>query len=385
MKRKPEIFNEPRIRAMMEKNHIDALILRNPENSIYAGEFFHLGMRGSPRDFVVFYFLDSGREPAFIVPLNDHHNAMDLTWISDVRPYIKSEFKSDLAVHAYPDYYAAAEAIVAERRMKGLTVGMEGDLLASGFRRRMEAMLDGNKIVDVVPLLNIARMVKTPEEQRRIKKATQITVKAHETFRNTIKPGNTDEDLYRETGLRMFKEGAHDVRFIVISAGPFSYSVHNPFPVGYTLKEGDFVRVDMGANYRGYFADFARSYFLGHSSRRQQEIHDALALPQVELGLSLKPGMTGDDIYHLGMKMYRKGLPECAREFIGHGLGLASHEQPRMNAGNVSVLEAGTVVCLENSYYHEGCRHHYEDTFLVKDKGVEHWSADCPHDFIVPA
>jgi Xaa-Pro aminopeptidase len=49
------------------------------------------------------------------------------------------------------------------------------------------------------------------------------------------------------------------------------------------------------------------------------------------------------------------------------------------------VLEANSVVCLEFSYYHEGVRHHTEDTFLVTDSGVEFWTRDLPRELVVPA
>ena len=58
-------------------------------------------------------------------------------------------------------------------------------------------MLAGNTLVDVALDMDIVRMVKTPEEIRRLRAATEITVKAHESFRAAIKPGNTDEDLTR--------------------------------------------------------------------------------------------------------------------------------------------------------------------------------------------
>ena len=55
-----------------------------------------------------------------------------------------------------------------------------------------------------------------------------------------------------------------------------------------------------------------------------------------------------------------------------------------MNRVNRTVLEPNTVVCIEYSYYHEGVRHHTEDTFLVQDDGVEHWTKACPRELIVP-
>jgi Xaa-Pro aminopeptidase/Xaa-Pro dipeptidase len=233
--------------------------------------------------------------------------------------------------------------------------------------------------------MDLVRMVKTPEEIRRLHRACEITIKAHETFRQAIVPGQTDENLQRLTLTRMMQEGADGLHFMVIGCGPkTSYAAHSPFPIGHTIREGDFVKVDMGAKYRDYLADFVRSYFVGHATQRHQDIWTWLNEAQLELGAWLKPGVTGGEIFERGYNHISRHLENFPREFVGHGIGLAPHEQPRMNRVNRTILEPNTVVCLEFSYYHDGVRHHTEDTFLVTADTVEHWTASCPRDLVIP-
>ena len=384
MKRKPEFFNEPRLRAMMEREGIDLVILRGNENSAYASEFFNNGGNLGYRPFVVFYFLDAARPPAFVVPAVDLHLAMYFTWIEDVRAYAMAEFFTDLDVHFYDDFFAAARAILAERKVRNLVIGTEGENLSTGFRGQLEEMLEGNRIVDVGQHMERVRMVKTPEEIRRLRKAAEITVKAHESFRDAIKPGNTDRDLFKAATIRMYQEGADGVRFINVGTGPVSYAAHCPFPIGHVLQVGDFVKVDMGALSKGYPADFVRSYYIGEATNRCQEIWQRLNEVQIALGLWLRPGVTGGEIFERGYAEISKHLENFPREFVGHGIGLGSHEQPRMNKVNRTVLEPDTVVCIEYSYYHDGVRFHTEDTFLVTESGVEFWTENCPRDLVVP-
>ena len=381
---KPKIFNEPRLRAMMEREGIDLVLLRSTENSAYISEFLNNGGHLGYRPFVVFYFLDPARKPALVVPAVDLHLAMYFTWIEDVRAYAMAEFFTDLDVHFYDDFFAAAGAILAERKVKNLVIGTEGEDLSTGFREKLEILLDGNTIVDVSQQMGLVRMVKTAEEIRCLHKATDITIKAHESFRAAIKPGCTDRDLFTAANVRMFEEGADGVEFINVGAGPVSFAAHCPYPVDYALQVGDFVKVDMGAKCRGYPADFVRSYYLGRATDRQKEIWRRLNDVQVELGLWLKPGVTGGEIFERGYGEISKYLNNFPREFVGHGIGLGAHEQPRMNRVNRTVLEPNTVVCLEYSYYHEGVRFHTEDTFLVTDKGVEFWTESCPRELVVP-
>lgn len=384
-KREPTIFNEPRLRELMGRSGVDLVILRLNENSKYVSEFFNNGGTLAYRPFTVFYFRDPVVAPAFVVPAVDLHLAMDQTWIEDVRAYAMAEFFTDVETHFYEDFFAAAQAILTERKVAGMVVGTEGDGLPAGYRARLDALLTGNCVVDFSPQMELARMVKTPEEIRRLKHATEITIKAHESFRQAIAIGNTDHDLFRAATRRMIDEGADGFRFINIGCGPqTSYAAHAPFPVGARIRRGDFIKVDMGASYLGYAADFVRSYFVGEASQRQQDIWKWLNEVQLELGMSLRPGMTGGEIFGRGYQMISRYLNNFPREFVGHGLGLGSHEQPRMNHVNTTVLEAPAVVCLEYSYYHDGVRHHTEDTFLVTDQGVENWTASCPRDLIVP-
>jgi Xaa-Pro aminopeptidase len=368
---------------MMARRKVDALILRGTENSRYVSEFFHNGGFLGYRPFCVFYFLDPAREPALIVPAIDCHLAMDFTWIDDVRGYAMAEFVTDLDVRFYDDFPTAAKEVIAERNMTGLTVGIESENLGSGFLTVLENLLAGNERIDVGMEMERVRMVKTPEELRRLKKATDITRMAHESFKDSIRPGATDRDLHREAVTRMFKEGADDVSFIAVSAGPLAYAAHQLYPIDYTLKAGDFVKVDMGALVHGYSGDFVRSYFIGDASEKHIEIWRRLNDVQIEVGMWLKPGCTGGEIFQRYLDKISRYLPGYPREFVGHGIGLSPHEPPRMNRANRVELEPDTVVCLESSYYHDGVRLHTEDTFHVKSDSVEHWTEGCPRDLIV--
>ena len=385
MKRGPVTFDERRLQRMMDDRRIDLVVLRNVENSKYVSDFSHSGGNLGYRPFTVFYFRDPTRKPAFIVPAVDLHLAMDSTWIEDVRGYAMAEMFTDLNVHFYEDFFAAARDVLTDRKVHGLVVGTEGENLSAGFRQRLDELLAGNRIVDVSLDMDLVRMVKTPEEIRRLHRACEITIKAHETFRQAIVPGQTDENLQRLTLTRMMQEGADGLHFMVIGCGPkTSYAAHSPFPIGHTIREGDFVKVDMGAKYRDYLADFVRSYFVGRATQRHQDIWAWLNEAQLELGAWLKPGVTGGEIFERGYDHISRHLENFPREFVGHGIGLAPHEQPRMNRVNRTILEPNTVVCLEFSYYHDGVRHHTEDTFLVKADTVEHWTASCPRDLVIP-
>ncbi len=386
MQFKTKVHNEPRLQAMMARREIDAIIVRGVENSKYFSGFFHNGGNLGYRPFTALLFRDPLRADAMIVPAVDLHLAMERTWIKDVRAYVMSELKTDIDTYFYPDFLSAARAVLAERKVSGLTIGTEGDSLTAGFKNQLHGLLEsmGCRPVDVADDLELVRMVKTAVEIDCLKRAADITIKAHESFRAAIKPGNTDADLFRAAGARMLNEGAHGIKTINIACGrETSFSAHNLFPTGHVIERGDFVKVDMGALVFGYPADFVRSYFVGEASEHHQEIWKRLNEVQIELGLWLKPGITGGEVFERGYKHISKYLDNFPREFVGHGIGHATHEQPKMSRTNKTVIEPNTVVCVEFSYYHDGTRHHTEDTFLIKESGVEWWTESCPRELIV--
>ena len=377
-------FNEPRLRAMMEREGIDFVVLSNFANSAYVSGFLNNGGNLSYRPFVVFYFLDEARKPAFIVPAVDLHLAMHFTWIEDVRAYAMAEFFTDLDVHFYDDFLSAARDVLAERKVTNLVAGTEGHNLPKEIRAGLDELLSGNRVVDVSQQMDLVRMVKTPAEVDNLRKATDITIKAHESFRATIKPGNTDRDLFTAANVRMFEEGAgrhplHQRRHRArVLCGTLPVP-HRARARGGRLRQGRHGRASQGVRRR-----LRRSYYIGRATNRQKTIWQHLNDVQVELGHWLRPGVTGGEIFERGYREISRHLDNFPREFIGHGIGLAAHEQPRMNRPNRTVLEPDTVVCIEYSYYHDGVRFHTEDTFHVKDGGVEFWTEGCPRELVVP-
>lgn len=383
------LLNEPRLRAMMDRSGLDLLFVCGAVNSKYLSGFFHNGGDHDgtvgARPFTVMYFRDETAEPALLVPAVDLHLAQDSSWIKDVRGYIAAEKYIDLYVELYEDLFAAATAVLSDRKLKKISVGTEGDQLPVNFAKRLESFFAGQRVLDVSRELGLVRMVKTPEEIRRIRYAIDCTSKAHASFRAAAKPGVTDGELYRVVATRMIDEGAEEAKFIFLGMGPTRYAANARFQTGYVLKPGDFLRADMGASYLGYGADFVRCYVLGSPTKRQQEVWSRLVEAEIALGQSTRVGETGDEIYQRGTREIGKHLDRFPREFVGHGIGLVFNEEPRMSAGNRVPIEAGTVFCTELSYYLEdGVRLHVEDMFLITESGVEMLTRDCPRNLAIP-
>jgi len=370
------LMNISRAKRLMADNSLDALFFRNAENVTYASDFHNAGSVMPSRPFGVLFFHDPSMSPCLIVPSVDYRLAKSMTWISDVRAYVRAEKASDRDSSFYPDFFTALLAALSERQAKGISIGYEETLLPAPFFEQLRSKLPGHTWVPASELIAQIRAVKTTEEIANLKRAAEITVKAHNSFRQTISVGATEKDLVMAAQFTMLREGADRIGFIYVGSNKTRGFAHNPFPSNTPLKFGDFVKVDMGAVCRGYTADFVRSYVLGTATTRQKEVYKALEEGSMTTGMYLKPGRSCIDVYNMSFKLMTDRLPGYAREFVGHGIGLGAHEEPRLHEGNPMILEPGMVICIEASFYVDGARFHFEDTFVIEESGPVCWTTE---------
>ena len=93
-------------------------------------------------------------------------------------------------------------------------------------------------------------------------------------------------------------------------------------------------------------------------------------LPAARITISFAPSLSGPaDAWSASER-----LPGYAREFLGHGIGLGAHEEPRLHEGNSMILEPGMVICIEQSSYVDGAGFHFGDSFVIEESGLVCWT-----------
>ncbi|TET36626.1 type I methionyl aminopeptidase [Candidatus Dependentiae bacterium] len=117
------------------------------------------------------------------------------------------------------------------------------------------------------------------------------------------------------------------------------------------LKDGDLVKIDVCASWRGYCADMARSFYVGCASEPVQRfisnVQRALnkGIEQVRVGNTL-----GDISAAIQREVEKDGF-SIVRDFAGHGIGKQMHEEPEIlnygEAGKGVKLQAGMVFAIE--------------------------------------
>jgi Xaa-Pro aminopeptidase len=264
------------------------------------------------------------------------------------------------------------------RKLGGVRrVGAELAFLPADGEAVLRQGLANCDIVDAVFPLERLRARKTPAEIEMLREASERVVDAMWATFGQVRPGMAKHEI-AET-LRREEVG----RGLV-----FDYLLHT---VGTSLNRapdsdqriaaGDILSLDSGGNYKGYIGDLCRMGLLGEPDAELEDLLGFVEQVQQATRTPIEPGARGEEIVELGKRMVRESPHAKYTHYMAHGMGLVSHEAPRlMTIPHLSYaghdadrpLEAGMVISIETTMQHPKRGFiKLEDTVLVTDTGHE--------------
>ena len=117
------------------------------------------------------------------------------------------------------------------------------------------------------------------------------------------------------------------------------------------LKEGDIVKIDVGAFYKGYHGDSARTIPVGKVSDEAARLIETTRNSFFCGVDALKIGNRIGDVGHAIQSCVEKEGFSVVKRYIGHGIGRELHESPDVpnygTAGRGTRLCAGMVIAIE--------------------------------------
>jgi methionyl aminopeptidase len=177
-------------------------------------------------------------------------------------------------------------------------------------------------------------ILKKPEQILLMKEAGRITGEALLVARDAIRPGISTKELDSLIHRYILKCGATP-SFLGYGGFPGSacISVNDQVIHGIPskkviLKEGDIVKVDVGANYRGFNGDSAKTFAVGTVSEAARQLIEVTRESFYQGLAFVKVGNRVGDIGH-AISAYAESFGYgVVREYVGHGVGRALHEEP---------------------------------------------------------
>ncbi len=215
-------------------------------------------------------------------------------------------------------------------------------------------------------------MRRGPDELAKMRKAGRVVAEMHAVTREALKPGVTTFDLDKLAREVLERRGARS-NFLnyhgfpaVICTSPNDMIVHGIPSPDVVLVEGDIISVDCGAIIEGYHGDAAYTAAVGEVSdeaRRLMEVTEA----SLQAGIkAMVDGNRISDIGHAVQTVAEAGGFSVVREYVGHAIGTAMHEEPQVpnygEPGRGVKLRTGHVFAVEPMVNVGG-----PETFLMED------------------
>lgn len=159
------------------------------------------------------------------------------------------------------------------------------------------------------------------------------------------------------------------------------------------FKKGDIVSIDVGAIYDGMYGDGAVTYIVDRTDENGEKLVNVTYESLMEAIKIIKPGIKLGDVSHTVQSYVESHGFGVVRDFVGHGVGKALHEDPQVpnygKPGTGVTLKAGMTLAIEPMVT-EGGWHvviledgwtvvtvdgkrsaHFEHTVLVTEDGYE--------------
>ena len=197
--------------------------------------------------------------------------------------------------------------------------------------------------------------VKEAEEIQTIAQAAEISDMAFQHIEKIIKVGMSEKEIAWELEKFMRENGSQAVPFdIIVASGPNSAMPHAR-PSERAIQTGEPVLFDIGAKINGYSSDLSRTICLGAPDDTYRKIYDIVLGAQLTAIELIKEGMTGEQADSLARTFIAEaGYAEGFGHALGHGVGLAAHEAPRLGPGSSEILSDGMVFTVEPGIYLAG-------------------------------
>jgi len=328
----------------------------------------------------------------------------------------RKQYGADEA-HSIEDLDKIMPDLLADRRCLHCSLGRDGE-----FDRRLLGWVDEVKkraragirapeeLVDLDRVLHEMRLIKGPEELAAMRRAAEISARAHRRAMQTCRPGMYEYQIEAEIVHEFMRQGARSPAYPSIVAGGDNACVLHYTDNDARLKDGELILIDAGAEYEYYAADITRTFPVnGRFSPPQRALYELVLEAQLAAIDKVRPGNHWNEPHEAAVRVLTKGLirlglldgrlsrlikKEAYKDFYmhrtGHWLGMDVHDVGdykvdgqwrELRPGMVLTVEPGLYIGKRNKHVSKrwrGIGIRIEDDVLVTESGCEVLTAAVP-------
>ncbi len=345
----------------LKKEGLDQILVTNPTNVTYL-----TGFQGDSSYFVL--------SPKHAVLVTDDRFAQQV-----------AEECPDLEVHIRPHNETTPKAACdVLTKMGGKSVGVEADHVTLGLAETLKEQAPKCTFVPIRGKIEALRAVKDASEVEAIRAAIKVAERAYVMFKTTIRESDTERDLVASMEAAVRRAGGDCTPFPpILAVGERGALPHAP-PTMKTLGESTKLLVDWGAVLKGYRSDLTRTFrspFEVAPMRRNkservgydfEKIYTVVLKAQEAAIAAIHEGVAAKEVDAAARTVIADaGYGQYFTHGLGHGIGLDTHELPRIRENSSDTLEVGMVVTIEPGIYIPGWGGvRIEDDVLVRRDGA---------------
>ena len=287
--------------------------------------------------------------------------------------------------------------------------------LSNQRQRRLKTAYPPHTIKDPTLITGEMRLHKSDKEVALMQKAADIAGEAHVLAMKKVKPGMNEGQVESLMEAYMRDKGASGVAYNSIIGGGDNATILHYVENNMSLKDGDLILIDAGAEYEGYASDITRTFPInGKYTKPQREVYDVVLDVQQQCIDYTKTGNTIKARQELSIELLTEGMKSIGllkgktkdlikkkaylkyyMHGVGHYLGLDVHDAGRyftdQTAKKSRPFAPGMVLTVEPGLYippddksapakYRGIGIRIEDDVLVTMDGNHNLTGKVPKD-----
>jgi len=260
------------------------------------------------------------------------------------------------------------------------SLAFESNYTLYSFADEMTAALakKGIKVVPTEGIVETMREIKDEEEIDLIRKSVRLNEKVFAEIHNSLAGFSTEIDIALAIETTMRRKGAEKPSFDTIVASGENGALPHAVPGNSPIKKDGSLTIDMGLILDGYCSDMTRNLVVGTPDKHYRQRHRLVRKAHLAGAAAIRAGVKCCDADKAARDVIvNAGYGEYFGHSLGHGVGLAVHEEPRLSSRSNKKLKSGMIVTVEPGIYIPdwgGIR--LENMYVVRDDGCENLNSD---------
>lgn len=331
-----DISRLSKLKKLLKKNNLDAALISSPSNIYYLTEFDY------------FSYID--RDAFLLITKNNNYILTNLLYSLAVKKTLKNFILCEIS--SITSFTKHLEQIIKKEKITLL--GIEENNITVAEYKKILSIIKTLQPID----LRILRIIKSPDEIKRIKKACTIGDKALTSLLENIKPGISEKELALQLET-LFRHFGGEPSFPSIVAFGENAAVPHHKASDVKLKNNEIILIDSGVKYKEYCSDMTRTIFFGKATLEQKKVYQIVLEAQKKAINFLNHQL----VNNTDKLIKSADIDRVSREYIinqgfdsiphglGHGIGLQLHEPPTLSPRWEDKITEGMVFSIEPGIY----------------------------------